>query len=139
MVEADFNQFMQLRNQLVKAAEKFAREENLNSMLIPKMSKDMDELVKLAHKVVDVVDRANRKNCVTLLRYNVDKPDISYAKVRLYTRKSEYEKLQQVVHVKYILEELIYLLDVMSSVYDTVNTNQPICNVLYKRISYVYS
>ena len=139
MVEADFNQFMQLKIQLVNAAEKIARGENLNSVLIPKMSKDMDEQVKLAHKVVDVMDRANRKNCVTLLRYNVGKPDSSYAKVRLYARKREYENLQQVVHVTYKFDEFNFLLDVMNSVYDTVTTNQPICNVLCKRTSSVYS
>ena len=32
------------------------------------MSKGMDEELELAHKVVDVVDRANRKICVILLR-----------------------------------------------------------------------
>ena len=77
MGEADFKQFMRLRNQLVNAAEKFAPEENLTPVLIPTMSKDMDEQLKLAHKVVDVVDRANRKICVTLLPYNVDKPESS--------------------------------------------------------------
>ena len=81
MGEADFNQFMRLRNQLVNAAENFVREESLTPVLIPTMSKDMDEQFKLAHKVVDVVDRANRKICVTLLRYNVDKPESSYAQV----------------------------------------------------------
>ena len=75
MGEADFNQFKWLRNQLVNGAENFAREENLTSVLIPTMSKDVDEQLKLAHKVVNVVDRANRKICVTLLRYNVDKPE----------------------------------------------------------------
>ena len=79
--EADFNQFMRLRSQLVDAAENFAGEENLTPVLIPTMSKDMDEQLKLAHKVVDVVDRANRKICVTLLRYTVDKPESSYAEV----------------------------------------------------------
>ena len=34
MGEADFNQFMRLRNQLVKAAENFTREENLKPVLI---------------------------------------------------------------------------------------------------------
>ena len=81
MGEADFNQFMRLRNRLVNAAENFAREENLTPVLIPTTSKDMDEQLKLAHKVVDVVDRANRKYCVTLLRYNVDKPESSNAQV----------------------------------------------------------
>ena len=130
MREADFNQFMRLRNHLVNSAENFAREENLTPVLIPTMSKDMDEQLKLAHKVVDVVDRTNRKNYVTLLRYDVDKPERSYAQVRLFPRKKEDEKFQQVVYVKYKLEELIYLLDVMNSVFDKVITNQPICNVL---------
>ena len=130
MGEADFNQFMRLRNQLVNAAEIVAREENLSTLQIPTLSKDMDEQLKLAHKVVDVVDRANRKIFVTLLRYNVDKPESSYAQARLFVRRKGDEKFQQVVYVKYKLEEFIYLLDVMNSVYDKVITNQTICNVL---------
>ena len=117
MGEADFNQFMRLRNQTVNAAENVAREETLTSVLIPTMSKDMDEQMKLAHKVNDVVDRANRKICVTLLRYNVDKPECSYAQVRLFARKKEDERFQQVVYVNYKLEDFIYLLDVKNSVY----------------------
>ena len=123
MREADFNQFMRLRNQLVNAAENVAREENLTPVLIHTVSKDMDEQLKLAHKVADVVDRANRKICVTLLRYNVDKPESSYAQFRLFARKKEDEKFQQVVYVNYKLEEFIYLLDVLNSVYDKVLTN----------------
>ena len=92
MGETDFNQFMRLRNQLVNAAENFDREEKLTPVLIPTMSKDMNKQLKLTHKVVDVVDRANRKNCVTLLWYNVDRPESSYAQVRLFTRKKEDEK-----------------------------------------------
>ena len=130
MGEADFNRFMRLRNQLVNAAENFGREENLTPVLIPTMSRDMDEQLKLAHKVVDVVDRTKRKTFVTLLRYNVDKPESSYAQVRLFARKKEDEKCQQVVYVNYELEEFIYLLDEMNSVYDKVITNQPICNLL---------
>ena len=129
MGEADFNQFMRLRNQLVNAAGNFAREESLTPVLLPTMSKDMDEQLKLAHKVVDVVDRANRKICVTLLRYNVDKSERSFAEVRLFARKKEDEKFQQVVYMNYTLEEFTYLPDVMNSVYDKVLTNQPICNV----------
>ena len=130
MGEADFNQFMRLKNQLVKAAENFAREENLTAVLIFTMSRDMDEQIKLAHQVVDVVDRTNKKICVTLLRYNVDKPESSYAQVRLFATKKEDEKFQQVVYVKHRLEEFIYLIDVMNSVYDKVLTNQPVCFVL---------
>ena len=125
--EADFNQFMRLKNQLLNAAENFAREEILTPVLIPTMSKDMDEQLKLAHNVFDIVDRANRKICVTLLRYNVDKPESSYAQIRLFTRKNEDEKKQQVVYVSYRNEKFIYLLDVMNSVYDKVINSQPIC------------
>ena len=94
------------------------------------MSKAMDEQLKLAHQVVDVVYWANKKICVTLLRYNVDKPESFYVLVRLFARKKEDEKFQQVVYVKYKLDEFICLLDVMTSVYNTVFTNQPNCNVL---------
>ena len=94
---------MRLRNQLVNAAENFAREENLTAVLMPTMSKDMDEQLKLAHKVVHAVDRGNRKICVTLLRYNVDKPESSYAQVRLFARKKEDERFHQKVYVNYQL------------------------------------
>ena len=70
----------------------------------------MDEQFKLAHKVVDVVDRARKKICVARLRYNADKPESSYAQVRLFERKKEDEKFQQVVYVKYKLEEFICFL-----------------------------
>ena len=94
------------------------------------MSRDTDEQLKLSHKVADVVDRANRKISVTLLRYNVNKPESSSCQVRLFARKKEDEKFQQVVYVNYKLEEFVYLLDIMISVYDKVFTNQPICSVL---------
>ena len=94
------------------------------------MFKDKDEQLKLAHGVVDVMDRANRKICVTLLRYNIVKPDRSYAQVRLFARMKEDEKFQQVVNVYYKLEEFVYLPDAVNSVYDEVFTIQSICNVL---------
>ena len=70
------------------------------------MSTDMDEQLKLAHKVFDVVDRAHRKICVTLLRYNVDKPESSYAQVQLFSRKTEDERFRQVVYMNYKHEEI---------------------------------
>ena len=90
----------------------------------------MQEQLKLVHKVIDVVDRSNRKICVTLLRYKADNPETSYAQVRLFGPKKEEERFQQMVYVNYRLDEFIYLLDVMNSVYDKVISNQPICNVL---------
>ena len=128
--EADFNQFIRQRNQLVVAADNFLREQNLSPVLQSTLSKDIEEQLKLIHKVIDVVDCPNRRIYVTLLRYNVDNPETSYAQVRLFGRKKEEGKFQQIVYVNYRLDDFVYLLDVMKSVYDEVIANQPICNNL---------
>ena len=73
MGEAGFNQFQRLRNQRVIGAENFGRKEDLSLLLISTMSNDMNEQLKLAHKVVDVVDRGRKSICMILLRYNMDK------------------------------------------------------------------
>ena len=90
----------------------------------------MEELLKLVHKVIDIVDCPKRRICVTLLRYKADNPDTSYVQFRLFGRKTEEEKFQQIVYVNFKLDKLVYLLDFMNSVYDKVIANQPICNVL---------
>ena len=128
--ESDFNQFIRQRNQLVVAADNFLREQNLPPVLQSTLSKDMEEQLELVHKVIDVVDCPNRRICVTLLRYKVDNPETSYTQVRLFGRKKEEEKFQQIVYANYRLDELVYLLDVMTSVYDKVVANQPICNII---------
>ena len=130
MGEADFNQFIRQRNQLVVAADNFLREQNLPPVLQTTLSKDMEEQLKLVQKVIVVVDHPNRRICVTLLRYKVDNPETSYAQVRQFGRKKQEEDFQQIVYVNYKLEEFIYLLDDMNSVYDRVIANQPLCNVL---------
>ena len=130
MGEADFNQFIRQTNQLVVAADNFLKEQNLSLLPQSTLSKDIEVQLKLVHKVLDVVDRPNRRICVTLLRYKVDNPETSYAKVRLSERKKEEENFQQIVYVNYRLDEFIYLLDVMNSVYDKVIANQSICKIL---------
>ena len=110
MGEADFNQFIRQRSQLVVAADNFLREQNLSPVLQTTLSKDMEEQLKLVHEVIDVVDRSNRKICVTLLRYKVDNPQTSYAQVRLFGRKKEEEKFQQIVYVNYKLDEFVIFL-----------------------------
>ena len=65
MGEADFNQFSRQRNQLVVAADNFLKEQNLPPVLQSTLSKDMEEQLKLVHKVIDVVDRPNRYLCDT--------------------------------------------------------------------------
>ena len=56
MGEADFNQFIRLRNQLVVAVRDFSTEENLFPVQVKLLAKDMEELLKLKHRVVEVVD-----------------------------------------------------------------------------------
>ena len=139
MGEADFNQFTRQRNQLVVAADNFLREQSLSPVLQSTLSKDMEEQLKLVHKVIDLVDRSNRRICVTLLRNKEDNPRTAYAQVRLIGRKKEEEKFQQIVYVNYKLEEFMYLHDVTNSVYDEVIANKPICNVLQKLVASIYS
>ena len=59
--EADFNQFIRLRNQLVAAVRVFSKEENLLPVQVKLLAKDMEEQLKLTHRVVEVVDRPHRK------------------------------------------------------------------------------
>ena len=82
------------------------------------MPKVIDEQLKLAHKLFDVVDRANQTVCVTLLQYNVDKPESSYAQFQLFASKEENEKFQQIVFVHYKLKTFTYILHVMISGYN---------------------
>ena len=130
MGEADFNQFIRLRSQLVVAVRDFSKEENLPPVQVKLLAKDKEEQLKLTHKVVEVVDGPHRNICVTMLRYNMEKPETSFVQVRLFGRRKDEEKFNQIVYVNYTLDEFIYLLDVMISVYDKVIANEPVCNVL---------
>ena len=127
---ADFNQFIRLRNQLAAAVRHFSTEENLPPVQVKLLAKDMKEQLKLSHKVVEVVDRPHRKICVTMLRYNVETPETSCAQVRLFGGKNNEEKFNQIVYVNYKLDDFIYLLDVMNSVYDKIIANEFLWNVL---------
>ena len=95
MGEADFNQSLPQRNQLVVAADNFLREQDLSPVFQSTLSKDMEEQLKFVHKVIDVVDCPNRTICVTLLRYNVDNRETFYAEGRLFGRKNEEEKFNK--------------------------------------------
>ena len=61
-----------------------------------------------------------------MLRYNVEKPETSYIQVRLFGRRKDEEKFNQIVYVNFKLDEFFYLLDVMNSVYDKVTANEPV-------------
>ena len=103
------------------------------------LAKDMEEQLKLTHKFVEAVNRPHKMICVTLLRYNVEKPETSHVQVRLFGRRKDEEKFNQIVYVNYKLDEFIYLLDVMNSVYNKVIADEPVCNVLYQVIATIYS
>ena len=92
MGKADFNHFVRLRNQLVVAVRDFSKEKGLPPEQVKLLAKDMEEQLKLTHRIVEVVDRPHRKNCVTMLRYNVEKPETSYVQVRLFGRRKDEEK-----------------------------------------------
>ena len=109
--EADFNQLKPLWNQLVIGAGNVGRKENFSLLQIPSLSKDMDKQLKLAYSLVNVVDRANRKICVTLLRYNVGNPENASVQVGYFVRKTENKNSQQNVYKDYNIENLsIYLM-----------------------------
>ena len=67
---------------------------------------------------------------MTLLWYDVDKPERSYAQVQLFARKNEDGIFLKIVFVSYKREEFTYLLDVRTFVNDRVDIHQPIGNVL---------
>ena len=105
--EADFNQFIRLRNQLVVAVRDFSKEENLTHVpvKVKQLAKEMEEQLKLTNKFLKVVDRAHRKICMTMLRYNVENPKTSYVRVRVFGRRKNEEKFSQIVYVNYELDD----------------------------------
>ena len=86
MGEADSNQLTRLRNQLVVAVRDFSKEENLPPVQVKLLAQDMEEQLKLTHKVVD---RPQKEICLTLLRYNVEKPESSYVHVQFFERRKD--------------------------------------------------
>ena len=126
----NFKQFLRLRNQLIVAADNFTKEEILPYINVVGLSRDIDEQLKHVHKVIEIAEVTKRKVCVTLLRYEEDNPETSYAQIRLFTRRTEEENFQQLVYVNYKTDEFIFLLDVMNSVCDQVLDNKPLCNIV---------
>ena len=69
----------------------------------------------------------------------MDKPENSYVQVSLFAKRKEEEKFQNIVYVKYKVEEPVYLLAVMNSVFNKDNTDKHIYNVKQKVIATIYS
>ena len=51
------------------------------------LAKNIEEQLKLTHRVVKIVDRPHRMICVTMLRYNVEKPETSYPSAIVWNKK----------------------------------------------------
>ena len=57
----------------------------------------------------------------------------------LFGRKRDEEKFNQNVYVNYKLDEFVFLLDLMKSVFDKVIANEHLCYVLQQVIAAIYS
>ena len=106
--EEDFNQFHWLRTQLVNGAENFAIQGNLSSVLKPTLSKDMDEQLKLVHKMLTQKTEQTRRFlwlcCGTMWPSQRNhKLNSNY-----FARNKEDDKFQQFFYMRKESEELIF-------------------------------
>ena len=108
MGEAGFNQFIRLRIQLVVAVRHLSKEENLPPVQVKLLARDMEEQLKLTHRVVEVFDRPHKKICVTMLRYKMETPETSYVQVRFFGRRKEEENINQIDLVNYKHDEFFF-------------------------------
>ena len=98
----------------------------------------MDEQLKLAHKLIDLEDQANTKICLTLLRYNVEKPESSYAQVRVFAKKKEEQKFPQIsmwfINLQkiymYLMYRILYMIKLLL-------TNQSV--ISWKKSSHLFA
>ena len=97
MRDAEFNQLLRFRNQPVIAASNFGGGQLMSSIEIPLFANYKNERLKLVHKLVEFLDHPNKKTCVTVLQCNLDKPERSFAQVRLFGIKKKEENFQQIV------------------------------------------
>ena len=65
------------------------------SRVLPEVCEDMHGQLMLAHKLVEVVDRANRTIGVTLSWYSADKAESPYAQVQSFARRTEEVKFEK--------------------------------------------
>ena len=83
------NQFIRQRNQLVVAADNISQRTKFVSSSSIYTIQRHGGATELVHKVIDVLDRPNRRVSVTLLRYKVDKRETSYAQIRPFARRKQ--------------------------------------------------
>ena len=97
-----------IRNTAVQDAENLG----LVPLLEPHSDKDstMEQKPANCHAVYDVATYKKRRVCVTIKKYNVNKP--AYIQIRLFTAK-ENDVLKQVAYVNYSLNEFKKLAQVL--------------------------
>ena len=126
----DFKQLLCLRNPIVQAVKEFFTDETLKEVVTSPPFKDLDEQLKNVQKAITTVDRPKRKIIASMKKYSMDKPERTYMRLRLFTRKSQHDKFQQLVFVNDKYDESLYLLDVITSISDQVLSNQSLCNIV---------
>ena len=114
----------EITNSAKSWSKKRLRRRAVDSSADWKMSEVLVGQLKLAHKAVDVMDQPIKTFCLNVLRYNMDKPLRSYADVRISARIKEEEEFQRSVYVYYSFDELIYVIDIMKSLFEKNTANQ---------------
>ena len=133
--EADFNQFIRLRNQLVIVAKNLGREKKLSPLLIPTMPKDTNDQLKLDHKVVGWLSVSSKQNdWCDFSTGHCRKKKIERSRTISCKEKKRGREVSTIClcYVNYKLENFIYLIYVMNFACDKVNTKNFICNVPWK-------
>ena len=87
---------MRLVIQCFVALENFGRVKHSSPILIATFSQEMQKNIKACSQKNGIVFATNGRICVTLLRYNVDKPESTFARVGFFAGKKDGEKFQHI-------------------------------------------
>ena len=108
-----------IRNTVIHDAESL-RLDPILELTIDKESTMDQELLANCNKVYDIVTYKKRNVCVTIKKYNVNKPP--YIQNRLFTAK-ENEAMKQVAYVNYTLNKIKELSQIFGDFMSVENCN----------------
>ena len=74
------------------------------------------------------MDILKKRTIGTMKKYCPNKPDTTYVQIRLFMRKNEAEKIEQLVFVKNKPDDFLFLLHVINSLSEKTLLNQSFCN-----------
>ena len=106
MAKAVLSKLLRLRIRPDVTAENMSREDILSPVQMLTTSKEIDEQLKLARKVVDFVDISNRKNCVTLMWCSGTALESSSAQGRLLAGRLR-KDLSRIVYLKHKKDKIL--------------------------------